>query len=63
MKPGKMLKLGARCWALTNFGLFLGTYRTRARAKEAAEKRTGEPWSVCSAYMDVRRVTVVEGWK
>lgn len=62
-KPMKMNKKGCRCWALSNRGTLLSTHRTQRLAIEAAELRTGRLWRLCSLYMEVRRVTIVEGWR
>ena len=57
-----LLKRGTQCWALSNFGNLWGTFRTRKDAIDDAEFALGVPWSEAKASMEVRKVTVVEGW-
>jgi hypothetical protein len=40
-------------WALSNFGLLWGVYRTRKQAIEAAEENIGHPWRECRKSMEV----------
>lgn len=52
-----------KVWAWSNCGILLGIESTKRRAIRAAEEHCGEPWGAIDGYMEVRKVTVVEGWK
>jgi hypothetical protein len=55
-----MRKYGCRMWALTNMGILLMTFRTRRQAIEYAESG-GLTWDELT-YLEVRKVTIIEGW-
>jgi hypothetical protein len=52
-----------QCWALTNLGNPQSIHRTRVDAKRAAQNMLDMPWEECKAFMEVRKVTLVEGWQ
>jgi len=57
----KMLKTGTQVWALSNLGNVWGTFRSRKDAIADAEFEMQAPWSEIKS-MEVRKVTIVEGW-
>jgi hypothetical protein len=52
-----------KSWAYSNMGVLWGTERTRAKAKLEAERISGKPWKEIKRYVEVRKVTIVDGWK
>ena len=57
---GPIRKFSATQWARTNFGIVQSVHRTRKEAIEECERECGEPWTVCSRYMEVRKVLITE---
>ena len=59
----KMLKHSIHVWALSNRGNVWGAYGTRRQAIYEAEFAHDEPWAKIKAHIEVRKVTLIEGWK
>lgn len=57
-KPG-LLKKSEVNWALSNFGILIAVYRRRKYAVMSAENLTGQPWGICSEYMQIWKCRVV----
>lgn len=51
-----------KVWLLSNMGNPWGIYDTRRQARTKAEYISDEPWKRCQKYLEVRKVTLVEGW-
>jgi len=57
-----LLKHSTHRWALSNFGNIWGVFRTRKEAIQDAEFAMDKPWRKIKASMEVRKVTIIEGW-
>lgn len=56
-------KNSTRKWALSNYGNIWSVHRTRKEAREEAERNIGKPWAECGDSMEIRKMTLVEGWR
>lgn len=58
-----LLKTRSQLWLLTNMGNPWNIYNTRKEAIEEAKLATGKTWAEINSYFEVRKITLVEGWK
>lgn len=45
-------------WGLYNCSVLWGVEKTQRKLREIAVDATGEPWSKCKAYFDIKKVTI-----
>lgn len=56
--PRGKTKYPQRAWALSNFGMLRGVFRTRKEAIDYCEHNVAAPWSNAKRYMEVWKCTV-----
>lgn len=48
----------ADAWGWYNFGILIGTERTRSDAIKAVERHTGHTWKKAKEYMQIHKVKI-----
>jgi len=51
-----------KLWLVSNCGIPISVHGTKSEAIRSAVEHVNAPWTECRDYMEVRKVTIVEGW-
>lgn len=57
---GPIRKYHRYWYAVSNYGNVCSVSPTRREALRMAQEHTGQPWSECRAYMEIRKVELIE---